>query len=217
MRHPHAFTLIELLIVVAIIATLAAIAVPNFLEAQTRSKVARTKADMRTVATGIEAYRVDGSAYPIPSDPNAGFIPNPAGAVDVSPFETRVPVLLTTPVSYLSSLPTDVFARTRANGSRVYHAIMQDYVEMRAQIGPRVNWTLVNFRYFRQLLGEDPNPAVRYMLVSWGPDEIHDADVPDIGRPTGPHQHARASLYDPTNGTISSGDIVYFGPSLGFP
>ena len=39
--NKHAFTLIELLIVVAIIAILVAIAVTNFLKAQTRSKIAR--------------------------------------------------------------------------------------------------------------------------------------------------------------------------------
>ena len=55
----RAFTLIDLLIVVAIIAILAAIAVPNFLEAQTRSKISRAKADMRTMATALESYLVD--------------------------------------------------------------------------------------------------------------------------------------------------------------
>jgi type II secretion system protein G len=59
-----AFTLIELLIVVAIIAILAAIAVPNFLEAQTRSKVSRTKADMRSVSVALEAYATDNNRYP---------------------------------------------------------------------------------------------------------------------------------------------------------
>ena len=56
---PAAFTLIELIIVVAIIAILSAIAVPNFLEAQARSKISRAKSDMRALATGIEAYSVD--------------------------------------------------------------------------------------------------------------------------------------------------------------
>ena len=54
-----AFTLIELLIVIAIIAILALIAIPNFIESQIRSKVARVQSDMRSVATAIEACFVD--------------------------------------------------------------------------------------------------------------------------------------------------------------
>jgi len=62
------FTLIELLIVVAIIAILAAIAIPNFLQAQTRAKVSRAEADMRSIATALESYYVDHNEYP-------GFVP----------------------------------------------------------------------------------------------------------------------------------------------
>ena len=71
-RARSAFTLIELLIVVAIISILAAVAVPNFLEAQARSKVARVKTDMRSFVTAIEAYRVDGDAYPPPASNGSG-------------------------------------------------------------------------------------------------------------------------------------------------
>jgi len=54
-----AFTLIELLIVVAIIAILAAIAVPSFLDARTRAMVSKTKADMKSIVTAIKMYEVD--------------------------------------------------------------------------------------------------------------------------------------------------------------
>jgi len=59
---------IELLIVVAVIAILASIATPNFLEAQVRSKVSRVKADLRSMATAIESYYVDNNTYPPSSE-----------------------------------------------------------------------------------------------------------------------------------------------------
>lgn len=59
MKHTKAFTLIELLIVVAIIGILAAIAVPNFLCSLVKAKVARAQADLKTVSTAIEMYRLD--------------------------------------------------------------------------------------------------------------------------------------------------------------
>jgi len=63
-RKPRRFALIERLIVVAIIAILAAISVPNILKAHTRSNVVRAKADMRALACARQAYRVDDDQYP---------------------------------------------------------------------------------------------------------------------------------------------------------
>lgn len=95
-RH-SAFTLIELLIVVAIIAILAALAVPNFMEAQTRAKVARAKSDHRTIATGLEAYRLDTNKYPKGNNSSRAFNPYPTERF----LWRRTLERLTTPVAYL--------------------------------------------------------------------------------------------------------------------
>ena len=63
-RFRRAFTLIELLIVVSIIAILSAIAIPNFAEATTRSKAARAHNDLRVLAISLEVFAADHNRYP---------------------------------------------------------------------------------------------------------------------------------------------------------
>ncbi|MCA9409592.1 MAG: prepilin-type N-terminal cleavage/methylation domain-containing protein, partial [Candidatus Omnitrophica bacterium] len=67
-RRIKAFTLIELLVVIAIILILISIALPNFLEAQLRAKVARVTADLRTITTALETYYIDWGTYPDDSE-----------------------------------------------------------------------------------------------------------------------------------------------------
>ncbi|MCH7823358.1 MAG: type II secretion system protein GspG [Acidobacteria bacterium] len=63
LRRDEGFSLIELLIVVAIIGIIAAIAVPQLMNAMDRGRQRRSMADMRNIATANGTYRVDTSAY----------------------------------------------------------------------------------------------------------------------------------------------------------
>lgn len=185
MKSRGAFTLIELLIVVAIIAILAAIAVPNFLEAQTRSKVSRTRADMRSIAAGLESYRVDNNHYPLTEEPPDKFPGSPFAGIGggYMAYAGR----LSTPIAYMTSQPKDIF------DPRGYVGFGWDFYEYWSE--PSCGWDI-------QDVSRGWNaPAVMWVLWSWGPDR--DADDWNMN----PN-----SVYDPTNGTISSGNIYRFGP-----
>lgn len=62
-KSEKGFTLIELMIVIAIIGILAAIAIPQFSAYRTRSYNAAAMADLRSAATAQEAYQVDNQTY----------------------------------------------------------------------------------------------------------------------------------------------------------
>jgi len=62
LQTKHAgFTLVEIMIVVAIIALLAAIAVPGFLRARKRSQASRILNDLRMIDSAVDQYSIETS------------------------------------------------------------------------------------------------------------------------------------------------------------
>ncbi len=58
-RSHKGFTLVEIMIVVAIIALLAAIAVPGFLRARKRSQASRILNDLRMIDSAVDQYAIE--------------------------------------------------------------------------------------------------------------------------------------------------------------
>lgn len=196
----RAFTLIELLIVVAIIAILAAIAVPNFLEAQTRAKISRNKADMRTLATGLEAYNIDANQYPPPWDYNPGGASRTWGTfteIPGGPFHARVPSLLTTPLAYLTSLPADPFRLAGAPGlAPNLEPVKTRHIYFNLKYSMTDYPTAGNFVNALRVAGI-------WFFYSVGPDR-QEFNTPSGGSLLGQRVYRD---YDPTNGTVSLGNI----------
>jgi len=62
------FTLIELIMVMAVIVTLAGVLVPKLMGARLRAQVAVAIVELRSIATALEQYAIDQGNYPEPAD-----------------------------------------------------------------------------------------------------------------------------------------------------
>jgi general secretion pathway protein G len=63
-RGPRGFTLVELLVVLAIIATLLSLAAPKFFDSHERAKEAALRTDLRVMREAIDKYRADTGRWP---------------------------------------------------------------------------------------------------------------------------------------------------------
>lgn len=63
-NRKNAFTLVEMMIVVLVIALLATIAIPNLLRARVNAHDAATKAALKTISTALETYATVNNEYP---------------------------------------------------------------------------------------------------------------------------------------------------------
>jgi RNA polymerase sigma factor (sigma-70 family) len=147
---------------------------PDALNAAILQKVSRTKADMRSLATGIESYFVDNNAYPA-SDAARSIRKPAAGESALPSFQSYC---ITTPIAYLARFMPDSFS---SEG--------QPFV-------------------YRSVENKGRPTESGWILVSPGPDGRFDVD-PNSYDPAKPQpQPWLVELsYDPTNGTVSKGDI----------
>lgn len=118
-RRAAGFTLVELLIIVAIIGILVAIAAVNYRNAIERARQRRAMGDLRSLSTAIEAYALDFGRYPPP-----GAFVLPAGlSLPSENLETARPYLEPT---YIRATPlTDGWHSWFAYGA---NATRTDYV-----------------------------------------------------------------------------------------
>ena len=103
LRSPQAgFTLTELMVVLFIIGLLSTIVLINVLPSQDRAMVTKARADIATLESAIETYRLDNLTYPSGADGLEALRTAPASLADPSRYPRG---------GYIRSLPSDPWGR----------------------------------------------------------------------------------------------------------
>lgn len=96
------FTLVEMIVVLAIIALVAALIVPNVIGRPDEARVTVANTDLRTISAALKMYRLDNGDYPTTEQGLAALAEKP----------TSAPIPRSWPADgYLSPLPVDPWGR----------------------------------------------------------------------------------------------------------
>ena len=213
----YAFTLIELVVAVAIILILGTIATLHLQEAQTRAKISSTKGRMKTLSGAIEIYRVDYGHYPLPrlNPPD-----DPFGIVSSSALTG-----LTTPLSYVGPEAfRDSFGSLKIQiaGSSLGISLAGDPFGLPVPgFNSDRSLLYIYYPHFSYLLAQSGFLKEAYNVISVGPD-LKDSFILYLPFPNLFPENAAEfgmtsvwdTIYDPTNGAISGGDLAHFGGDL---
>lgn len=177
--------MIELLIVVAIIGILATLALPNFLNALTRSRVCRAISDMRALHQSMESYAFDHGAYPVDYDYDWVYWD-----------DTKAYMKLTTPTSYIGAIPLDPFY------THPIDPMIKPYPQKYSPSYYRYEGLFYGPSIFL-MHTEWVSSNTYYTITSNGPS--YRVEGAAFYSPSNPVLNGR--LYHPSNGLFSAGDL----------
>jgi len=101
-RQMTGFTLIEIMVVVAILAILAAIVVPNVMDRPDQARITKAQQDIRALESALNLYRLDNYVYPSTDQGLEALVEEPSG----EPAAPNYPA-----GGYLDRLPNDPWGR----------------------------------------------------------------------------------------------------------
>lgn len=214
-RHTKlGISVMEMLICLALVAMLAAIAVPNFMLAQTSTNIAQAKQDLKSLKVGLEAYKVDVGAYPWQIGLPTCLADGPYAGINQPTLER-----LTTPVSYLGGATPfyDPFVATAIYSGNTFDTVAPLTTSIRQQVYFYNARNLRDTSAWGQSMPHDVDPYW-YFLESAGPDLHRHWPFSALNGMETDTAANRISLlltiYDSTNGSVSRGSIWDVGGDI---
>lgn len=97
-RRSAGFTLIEVMVVVAILAILAAVVVPRIMDEPAKARQAKVQQDIRAIESALDLYKLDNYRYPTTDQGLEALVDKPTGGPEPESYKDG---------GYLRELPRD--------------------------------------------------------------------------------------------------------------